>query len=121
MIFNNFNFLPIPKYCQTCGVDKEDIVNDDDNCHYAFCSTNCFNIASITHYGGAIIALQFFQGEPCLILIKDKVKYCFFKSFIKIFGCLLSKPNNSYGFINEHLLFSDILLFSVILFIIYYL
>ncbi len=72
MIFNNFNFLPIPKYCQTCGVDKEDIVNDDDNCHYAFCSTNCFNIASITHYGGAIIALQFFQGEPCLILIKDK-------------------------------------------------
>ena len=74
MIFNNFNNLPIPKYCQTCGIEK---INENENdteeeCHYSFCSNNCFDIASITHYGGAIIALQFFQGEPCIILIKDK-------------------------------------------------
>jgi hypothetical protein len=79
MIFNNLNFLPIPKYCQTCGIEKnydnnENNDNDEneDVCHYAFCSSHCFKIASITHYGGAIIALQFFQGEPCIILIKDK-------------------------------------------------
>jgi hypothetical protein len=78
MIFNNFNFLPTPKYCQTCGIENDkynDNENDndtEDDCHYAFCSSHCFKIASITHYGGAIIALQFFQGEPCVILIKDK-------------------------------------------------
>jgi hypothetical protein len=72
MIFNNLIFLPTPKYCQTCGIENNKDKNDIDECHYAFCSTHCFNIASITHYGGAIIALQFFQGEPCIILIKDK-------------------------------------------------
>lgn len=73
MIFNN---LPIPKYCQTCGIEKnnndENMNENDEECHYAFCSVNCYNIASITHYGGAILAVQFFQGDPCIILIKDK-------------------------------------------------
>ena len=45
MIFNNLNFLPTPKYCQTCGIEKNNNnVNDnEEGCHYSFCSNTKYS------------------------------------------------------------------------------
>jgi hypothetical protein len=68
--FNNTQYV-IPDYCQTCNCIKTNLKRFD---HYSFCSLECFNIASQTHGGGAILPVQMYQGEPCFILIKDATR-----------------------------------------------
>ena len=68
--FNNTQYV-IPDYCQTCNQIKTNLKKFD---HYSFCSLECFNIASQTHCGGAILPVQMYQGEPCFILIKDATR-----------------------------------------------
>lgn len=65
----------VPQYCQTCQKkypwDRWEHGDKGYETSYSFCSLNCFNTASLGHYGGAVLPVQIFHGKPCAILIKD--------------------------------------------------
>ncbi len=53
----------IPKICQTC--------NTNNNIDKSFCSKKCYLKCLQKHQGGGVLAIQMYEKEPCLIMIKD--------------------------------------------------